>query len=83
MRVTLLSQDHCESCVDAKQLLERLAAEYPLEIVEIDLGSPEGQRLAAAKRVMFAPGVLLDDQLYGYGRPSERRLRRELERRLA
>jgi hypothetical protein len=36
--------------------------------------------LAARAGVLFAPGVLLDGRPFGYGRLSERRLRRELGR---
>lgn len=31
---------------------------------------------------MFPPGIFLDGEPFSYGRPSERKLRRELERRL-
>lgn len=80
--VTLLTQSACGFCDDAKAVLDRLSAEFPLEIREIDLASPEGQRLAVAGGIMFPPGILLDGEAFAYGRPSERKLRRELERRL-
>jgi len=35
-------------------------------------------RVAADAGVMFAPGILLDGAPFGYGRLSERRLRRAL-----
>jgi glutaredoxin len=82
MRVTLLTQEQCDFCRDAEALLDRLAHEYPLTVELLDLGSPEGRRLAEAGGILFPPGVFIDGEPFSYGRPSERRLRRELERRL-
>lgn len=82
MQVTLLTQDACGFCDEAKAVLERLAGDYPLEVTELDLSSPEGERMAAAGGIMFPPGIFLDGEAFAYGRPSERKLRRELDRRL-
>ena len=79
--ITLLTQHDCTPCEAAKDILARLGHEYPLRIREIGLGTPEGQRLAAAAGVLFAPGVLLDGRFFSYGRLSERKLRRMLSRR--
>ncbi|MDP8970739.1 MAG: glutaredoxin [Actinomycetota bacterium] len=80
MEVVLLTQVHCAFCGDAKQLLDRLASEYGLEVREVDLSSPEGTELARAHGILFPPGILVDGEAVSSGRPSERRLRRELER---
>jgi len=82
VQVTLLTQDACSFCGDAKALLAHLATEYPIEVTELDLASEEGERLAAEGGIMFPPGILLDGEPFAYGRPSERKLRRELDRRL-
>lgn len=39
-----------------------------------------GRRLAIENRVLFGPGVLLDGRPFGYGRLSERTLRKALTR---
>lgn len=82
MHVTLLTQDNCGFCDQAKELLDRLSGDYPLKIRELDFGSEEGRRLAETGAMMFAPGIVLDGEPFSYGRPSERKLRRELDRRL-
>lgn len=82
VEVTLLTQDACGFCDDAKQVLDRLAGEFPLAVTEVDLRSAEGERLAVEGGIMFPPGIFVDGEPFGYGRPSERKLRRELERRL-
>jgi len=78
--ITLLTQADCALCEHAKQVLARVAAEHPLSVTEIDLGSDEGRDLALSAGVMFAPGVLIDGQPFSYGRLSERRLRKTLQR---
>jgi thiol-disulfide isomerase/thioredoxin len=78
--VVVLSQSDCHFCDLAEQVLQRVARDYPLAVRHIALASQEGQALAARHGVMFAPGILLAGRLFSYGRPSERRLRRHLDR---
>lgn len=82
MNITLLTQESCAFCEQAKEILARLAAEYGFSVSALDIGSSEGQALAMQSGVLFPPGILLDGEPFSYGRPSERKLRRELERRL-
>ncbi|MDQ6753468.1 MAG: thioredoxin family protein, partial [Actinomycetota bacterium] len=56
----------------------RLARDYPLEIREIGLDTEEGRGLAARAGVVFAPGILIDGDMFSYGRLSEKKLRRHL-----
>ena len=78
MIVTLLTKSDCEYCVRAREILTRLGTEISFEILVVDLESASGQALAAQHGVLFAPGVLIDGRLSTFGRPSERRLRRDL-----
>lgn len=78
--VTLLTQEACASCVQAKEVLSRIAGEHPLLVQEIRLDSPEGAALAAEHAVLFAPGVLVDGEMFSYGRLSEKKLRRRLSK---
>jgi Glutaredoxin-like domain (DUF836) len=80
VEVLVLTRDHCSLCDHAKRVLERLATEYPLTVTVRELASPEGRALAERGGILFPPGVLLDGQPFSYGRLSERKLRRELER---
>ncbi|MFJ8819628.1 glutaredoxin family protein [Amycolatopsis thermoflava] len=81
IEITLLTQHACGMCEHAKQVLDRVAEDYPLRVSEVDLASDKGQRLAAAARVVFAPGVLIDGKPFSYGRLSERKLRKTLAHR--
>lgn len=80
-RATLLTKADCSLCEQAKDVLARLVSEGLLEVELVDLHTPEGERLAVASGMAFPPGLFLDGEPYGYGRLSERKLRRELARR--
>src|SRR5712692_4617860 len=82
MNILLLTQENCGFCKQAKELLDRLAVEYGLSISTLDLDSSEGQVLAMRGGVLFPPGIFIDSEPFSYGRPSERKLRREIDRRL-
>jgi glutaredoxin len=76
--VLLLTREDCAFCEDAEKVLDRLGAEFPLSVRTVDYDSEEGARLALAGGLLFPPGILLDGRPFSYGRPSERKLRREL-----
>ncbi len=83
MEVTLLTQQNCSFCDQAKEILDRLSPRYGFAITTLDLGSVGGQQLLERGGVMFPPGIFIDGEPFSYGRPSERKLRRELDRRSA
>ncbi len=78
----ILTQEHCGFCEQAKEVLDRLSVEFGFSFSTLDIGSPDGQTLAMRGGVLFPPGIFLDGEPFSYGRPSERKLRREIERRL-
>jgi len=80
--ILLLTQEHCGFCEQAQEILGRLAREYWLSVTPLDMGSPEGQRLVVHSGLLFPPGILIDGEPFSYGRLSERKLRRELDRRM-
>lgn len=82
-RITLLTQPDCALCEHAKQVLASVGRDHPLTVTEVDLTSGAGRALGERAGVMFAPGVLIDDEPFSYGRLSERRLRKALTRRPA
>ena len=80
-RITLLTQENCALCEHAKDVLLRVGEDFPLRTEEVDLGSDRGRQLAQRSGVMFAPGIFVDDEMFGFGRLSEKKLRRALQRR--
>lgn len=82
VQVVLLTREDCAFCHDAEEILERLSEEYALRVRTVDLDAPEGQELGERGGVLFPPGIVIDGRPFSYGRPSERKLRRELEKHL-
>lgn len=80
--ITVLSQANCGYCDEAQAVLDRLDGEYPLQIRVLDLALPEAQDLAERAGMLFPPAVFVDDEPFSYGRLSERKLRRALDRKL-
>jgi hypothetical protein len=79
--ITLVTAPDCHYCAEGKAALERLGRAYPLAVHEVALDSAEGQALAARHGILFPPGLLLDGTFVGFGRVSERKVCRLLERR--
>ena len=82
MRILLLTQEACGLCAQAKEILERLQGEYGFSLDLLDLRTREGEALALRHGILFPPGILLEEEPFSYGRLSERKLRRELDRRM-
>lgn len=80
IEVVLLTREDCGLCDHAKEVLARVAVDFALTVREVDLATGEGMALAEAGGIVFPPGVFLDGEPFSYGRLSERKLRRELER---
>ena len=80
MNILLLTQENCHFCDMAKEMLDRLSSEYNFSVSTIDLNTPEGQEIALQAGVLFPPGILISGKPFSYGRPSEKKFRRELER---
>jgi hypothetical protein len=79
IHVEMVTSPGFHYCGHAREVLERVGAEVPLRVTEVDLDSPAGQDALARWRVPFPPIVILDGALFAYGRISERKLRAALE----
>ena len=79
VEVVLLTAPDCSFCGDARVMLQRLSSDFPLTLREVALDSDEGQALAMTNGLLFPPGILLNGRAFSYGRPSEGKLRRQLQ----
>ena len=76
--VTLITAADCHLCEHARNVLGSLAEETRLIVSEVSWVSNEGHSLVSRDGVAFPPAVYVDGVLAGYGRISERALRRWL-----
>lgn len=58
----------------------RLNSEYDIEVETLSDESERGRDLMVENLIAFPPGVLIGGKPFSYGRLSERKLRRELDR---
>jgi hypothetical protein len=77
-RLVYLTAPDCAFCADGRAIVNGLARETGLEVEELPWDSPRGKALVDRDGVFFPPAVYLDDRLLGYGRVSERKLRKQL-----
>lgn len=74
--VTLLTAADYHLCEHARHVLQVLSVETPLTIREIAWDGEEGSSLVTRDGAAFPPAVYVNGTLAGYGRLSERALRR-------
>lgn len=78
-RFLILTAEDCHFCEQGKHTLHKLAHDFPLEVEEVSLESEGGRELAEQFGVLFPPGLFLDGSFVGFGRISERKLRKLLQ----
>ncbi len=80
IEILLVTSPGCHLCEKAKDVLEHVSSAYPLRWREIDMASPDGSAIVRASRAPFPPVIILAGKIYGYGRLSEKKLRKDLDR---
>lgn len=80
VEVLIVTSTACHLCERAKDILTRLTTEYRLRWREVDITSPEGSGIARESRAPFPPVIVVEGSIYGHGRLSEKKLRKDLDR---
>jgi len=80
IKVTLVRPQGCSHCVAVKSILEKLKTNYPeLVIEEVDMTSPEGQEIVRKYNIMASPGILVNDEFFGFGGATEEQFIKKFE----
>ena len=74
----MVTSEACHFCEAAQELIAALSDEYPIRLRAVDILAAEGHQIMRHNRVPFPPALLVAGEFHGYGRISERRLRRHL-----
>jgi len=83
LTIKVFTMKTCPNCPYAKKMAKKIAEKYGLELVEIDLGTPEGQIEGLMHQIMSTPSIALNDDVIVRGRLiSEEDLEREVKKRL-
>lgn len=80
VQVVVVTSADCHLCGDAVECLAELSREFPLDVREVDIGSPEGRDIVRVHRPAMPPAILVDGALFSVGRLPRKKLRRKLER---
>lgn len=76
--MTLITAADCHLCEHARKVLSAISEETRLVVSDVSWESDAGQALVSRDGVAFPPAVYIDGVLAGYGRISERALRKRL-----
>ncbi len=80
IKLQLLTTLGCSHCAQAKEVLKKVKKDYPkLKVEEVDMATPEGQKLMAQYQIMTSPGVIINNELFSSGGLDEKKLRKKLE----
>lgn len=68
-KIQFLTMVGCHNCEAAKKIFDEVIPEFKdkVEVVEVDITTPEGQELAGKYSVMASPGIVINDELFSTG----------------
>lgn len=79
-KIQFLTMVGCPICAKVKRSIEELKPEFPeLKLEEIDMTTPEGQKLVEKHQVMASPGIIINGELFSVGDVSKERLREKFK----
>ena len=80
IKITLIRPEGCHHCIAVKKTLEKLRQDYPeLVLEEIDMVSPEGQKMVQQFGILSSPGILVNGEFFSMGGATEEDLRKKFE----
>lgn len=79
INVQLVKTQDCSHCGQVKDLLKKLAPEFPeMKVKEILMTTDKGMELVQKHGIMSSPGVIINGKLAFTGGASEEQLRKKL-----
>ncbi len=80
-KIQFLTMVGCHNCAAVKKIFDEIMPEFKdkVEVVEIDMTSPEGQELVQKYSVMASPGIIINDELFSTGGVDKEKLVEKLK----
>lgn len=78
VHVVLVEAPACHFCEDAHRVLDDLADRHLIDLHVVDATSPAGATVVARHRAPMFPVVIVDGDLFSYGRLPRRKLAKRL-----
>ena len=67
-KIQFLTMIGCHNCAAAKKIFDEIMPNFPkVEIKEIDIAKPEGQKLVQKFGIMSSPGIVINGELFSTG----------------
>lgn len=79
INISLVTMPACPQCETVKNILERLKAEYDLQVREISAESSEGQDLIERYGILTVPGIFINDRFFAMGLTEEETFRKKFD----
>ncbi|HED15427.1 MAG TPA: hypothetical protein ENI64_01205 [Gammaproteobacteria bacterium] len=79
MQLQLILTDNCSSCAQTRKLWETVCDEFQLELIVLNLDSPDGKKLANTNALKTFPALLVEGRVRMVGLPGAQSARKLLE----
>ncbi len=68
-KIEFLTMVGCHNCAEVKKIFDEIIPDFKdkVEVVEIDITTPEGQELVQKYSVMASPGIIINGELFATG----------------
>lgn len=68
-KIQFLTMPGCHTCEAVKKIFDEIMPEFKdkVEVVEIDMTTPEGQKLVQKYSILASPGIVINDELFSTG----------------
>ena len=78
--IQFLTMVNCHSCEEVKKVFDEIMPDFPkVKVDEIDITTPEGQKLVQKYSVMASPGIIINGELFSTGGVSKEKLIEKLK----
>ena len=74
-KIQFLTMPDCHNCAAAKRIFSDIMPDFPnVEVKEIDIAKPEGQKLVQKYGIMSSPGIVINGELFSTGGVNKEKL---------
>lgn len=80
VKIILVTAQWCHFCPTAKQVWKELKEKFDFEYEEVDLDTPEGEKLVEKFSIASVPTTIIDDKIVFVGVPDRDKASKTLEK---
>lgn len=70
----------CHVCAEVKKIFDEIMPDFPdMKVEEIDMTTPNGQKLVQKYSIMSSPGIIINGELFSTGGVNRKKLIKKLK----